>query len=109
MFSCIHGKGDTSRNFLYVSDVSEAFDSILHHGKPGEIYNVGTEFEISVIDLAKFLIHKVCIKPCWAVGHVHITHKYACMCARTQTHRRTHMHIHAHTAKTYMCTYTHDR
>ncbi|KAK2148970.1 hypothetical protein LSH36_473g03000 [Paralvinella palmiformis] len=56
---CIHGKGDTSRNFLYVSDVSEAFDSILHHGKPGEIYNVGTEFEISVIDLAKFLIHKL--------------------------------------------------
>ena len=57
--SCIHGKGDTSRNFLYVSDVSEAFDSILHHGIPGEIYNIGTDFEISVIDLAKYLIHKV--------------------------------------------------
>lgn len=53
---CIHGDGSVSRNFLYVSDVAEAFDVILHHGQAGETYNIGTDFEISVIKLARYLI-----------------------------------------------------
>ena len=47
------------RNFLYCSDVAESFDIILHKGTPGEIYNIGSNDGISVIDLAKYLIQKV--------------------------------------------------
>jgi len=57
--SCIHGNGDVTRNFLYVSDVAEAFDVLFHHGTPGLVYNMGSDFEISVIGLAKLLISKV--------------------------------------------------
>lgn len=57
--SCIHGDGSAVRNFLYVTDMAEAYDTILHSGKPGEIYNIGTDFEISMLDLAKELIIKV--------------------------------------------------
>lgn len=58
-FSFIHGDGKVTRNFLYVSDEVDAFDVILHHGAPGLTYNIGTTFEISVIDLARYLIEKV--------------------------------------------------
>ena len=59
LFSCIHGDGKVTRNFLYVSDVVDAFDVILHRGVPGSTYNIGTTFEISVIDLARYLIQQV--------------------------------------------------
>lgn len=57
--SCIHGNGQTSRHFLYISDAVEAFDTILHRGTPGEIYNIGSDFCISVLELTKLLIAKV--------------------------------------------------
>lgn len=36
-----------SRSFLYVSDVAHAFEIILFKGVLGEIYNIGSRFEIS--------------------------------------------------------------
>jgi dTDP-D-glucose 4,6-dehydratase len=59
IYSCIHGNGRVLRNFLYVSDVANAFDVILHHGTPGMTYNIGSDFEISMLDLARFLVRKV--------------------------------------------------
>jgi len=53
---CIHGKGEGLRNFLHTSDVARAFDIILHKGKIHEIYNIGTDFEISVYEMTKKLI-----------------------------------------------------
>ena len=53
---CIHGSGEGSRNFIHTSDVVKAFDIILHKGVLHEIYNIGTRFEISVMDLAKKII-----------------------------------------------------
>ena len=41
------------RSYLYVEDVAEAFDIVLHKGKTGEIYNVGTNRERTVLDVAK--------------------------------------------------------
>lgn len=61
LFSCIHGSGLQTRNFLYATDVVEAFLTVLKKGKPGEIYNIGTNFEMSVLQLAKELIQLVCI------------------------------------------------
>lgn len=52
----IHGKGDTERSFLFVSDVVRAFELILFYGKIGEIYNIGTDKEYSVIDITKKIV-----------------------------------------------------
>ncbi len=40
------------RSYLYVEDVAEAFDTVLHKGVVGETYNIGTEKERSVLDVA---------------------------------------------------------
>eukprot|EP01095_Lingulamoeba_sp_RSL-Kostka_P012249 TRINITY_DN481_c0_g5_i3.p1 TRINITY_DN481_c0_g5~~TRINITY_DN481_c0_g5_i3.p1 ORF type:complete len:372 (+),score=95.84 TRINITY_DN481_c0_g5_i3:415-1530(+) len=53
---CIHGDGSNKRNYLYVKDVAEAYDTIVHSGKIGSIYNIGSEFECSNLDVAKYLI-----------------------------------------------------
>lgn len=37
----------------------EAFLTVLKKGKPGEIYNIGTSFEMSVLQLARELIQLV--------------------------------------------------
>lgn len=52
----IHGSGNQLRSFLYVDDTVNAFDIILHLGKIGEIYNIGTCEEYSVIDVTKMLV-----------------------------------------------------
>lgn len=52
----IHGDGTNTRNFLYVTDVANAFDVILHKGTPGHIYNIGGKNEISNIKVAKLLL-----------------------------------------------------
>lgn len=52
----IHGEGETERSFLYVDDVVKAFEMILSKGKIGEIYNIGTNYEYSVMEIARRLI-----------------------------------------------------
>jgi len=44
--------------FLFVEDAIKAFDLVLHKGHQGEIYNIGTSFEISTYDLARKLVAK---------------------------------------------------
>ena len=58
-YSYIHGDGRAVRNFVHVSDIANAFDLILHKGQPGETYNMGTESQLSMLELAKDLIKKV--------------------------------------------------
>jgi dTDP-glucose 4,6-dehydratase len=55
----VHGKGRTVRNFIHVDDVSTAIETILRNGRIGEIYNIGTKNEYSVMDIAKKLIHHI--------------------------------------------------
>ena len=57
--SYVHGDGSNSRRYLYVSDVVEALITVLHEGQIGQIYNIGTDFEISNFQLAKYLIDKL--------------------------------------------------
>ncbi|CAG8685213.1 2512_t:CDS:2 [Funneliformis mosseae] len=54
----IHGDGSNSRKYLYVGDLINALDLILHLGHIGEIYNIGTNFEISNLDLAKIFLQQ---------------------------------------------------
>jgi dTDP-glucose 4,6-dehydratase len=52
----IQGQGTAVRGFLHARDTAEAFACILEKGVVGEIYNIGTEDEYSVMDIAKILI-----------------------------------------------------
>jgi UDP-glucose 4,6-dehydratase len=52
----IHGNGASLRSFIYIDDVVNAFDLILHKGKLGEIYNIGTKNEHNIIDIATRII-----------------------------------------------------
>jgi UDP-glucose 4,6-dehydratase len=52
----IHGDGSNTRNFLYVTDVANAFDVILHKGTPGHVYNIGGRNEVPNLEVAKSLL-----------------------------------------------------
>ncbi len=52
----IHGKGDTRRNFIWAEDVASATDCVLRKGVINEIYNIGTNNEYSVLDVATILV-----------------------------------------------------
>lgn len=52
----IHGDGLHTRRYLYAGDAAEAFDTILHRGTMGEIYNVDSAYEYSNIEVAKKLL-----------------------------------------------------
>lgn len=56
---CIHGDGSNTRRYIYGSDVADAIDIILHRGSVGETYNIGTSFEISNLNLARYLIKEM--------------------------------------------------
>jgi dTDP-glucose 4,6-dehydratase len=55
----IHGKTGKIRDFIHTSDVNNAVMTILANGKSGEIYNIGIENPINILDLAKNIIDKV--------------------------------------------------
>ena len=48
----VHGDGGATRSYLYVEDVAEAFETVLLKGKVGETYNIGTQKERTVLDVA---------------------------------------------------------
>lgn len=53
---CLHGEGKSKRSFLFVLDVVSAYDTILHQGVVGEIYNIGASDELTMKELAYKLI-----------------------------------------------------
>lgn len=52
----IYGNGLNVRDWISVNDHCEAVDLIIHNGKSGEIYNVGSNNEISNIDMVKTIL-----------------------------------------------------
>jgi len=54
----LHGSGSARRNFVHTDDVSTAYETILLHGKIGEIYNISAaeNHEYSMLELAQVLI-----------------------------------------------------
>lgn len=48
----IHGNGRHRRSYLYVDDVARAFATILFMGATGEVYNIGTACERTVLSVA---------------------------------------------------------
>jgi len=49
----VHGTGSSVRSYLYVEDVAEAFDAVLHRGVVGDVYNISTQKERSVLEVAQ--------------------------------------------------------
>mmetsp|Transcript_37783 Transcript_37783/g.89711 ORF Transcript_37783/g.89711 Transcript_37783/m.89711 type:complete len:362 (-) Transcript_37783:35-1120(-) len=49
----VHGDGGALRSYLFVEDVAHAFDVVLHKGSNGETYNIGTQKERSVMEVAR--------------------------------------------------------
>jgi len=52
----IQGSGQQKRSFMYVGDVARAFECILFNGIIGQIYNVGTDKEYSILDVANMIL-----------------------------------------------------
>jgi len=51
----VYGKGENTRDWLYVIDHARAIDTVFHTGKNGETYNIGGFNEWKNIDLVKLL------------------------------------------------------
>jgi UDP-glucose 4-epimerase len=54
----IHGDGLQTRSFTYVSDTVRGIAAVLEDGPSGEIFNIGSTHEITIVDLAK-MIHRL--------------------------------------------------
>lgn len=52
----VYGKGINVRDWLHVKDHCSAIDAIIHHGKIGEVYNVGGNNEKTNIDVVKIIL-----------------------------------------------------
>ena len=55
----IQGNGTSVRAFLHAKDTARAFERILCLGKIGEIYNIGSQEEYSVLEIARILIESI--------------------------------------------------
>ncbi|KAI1019911.1 hypothetical protein LB503_006510 [Fusarium chuoi] len=55
----LHGDGTPTRRYLYAGDAADAFDTILHKGQIGQIYNVGSHDEVSNLELCGMLLDRM--------------------------------------------------
>ena len=51
----VYGDGSQTRSFTHVSDTVTAILMLMSNGKSGEIYNVGNDKEISIIEIANLI------------------------------------------------------
>jgi len=55
----LYGDGLNVRDWIHVLDHCAALDRILHHGKDGEIYNIGARKEMPNIEIARLILHSL--------------------------------------------------
>lgn len=55
----LYGAGNNTRRYVYAGDVADAFNTIMHRGTPGEVYNIGSAHEISNRELCGRLIKAI--------------------------------------------------
>ncbi|MDD4772398.1 MAG: dTDP-glucose 4,6-dehydratase [Eubacteriales bacterium] len=51
----VYGEGINVRDWLYVEDHCKAVDLVIHHGRVGEVYNIGGHNEMRNIDIVKMI------------------------------------------------------
>ncbi|GAB7363560.1 hypothetical protein MBLNU230_g3827t1 [Neophaeotheca triangularis] len=59
----IHGDGQHTRRYLHAGDAASAFDTILHRGELGQIYNVDSRDELPNLTLAAKLLRNFGLEP----------------------------------------------
>jgi len=52
----VYGNGDQFREWIFTKDHCNAIDTILHSGKIGEVYNIGTRNRKSNLEVTKFIL-----------------------------------------------------
>ena len=52
----IYGDGLYVRDWIHVRDHCEAIDRVLHHGKEGEVYNIGARQEMPNLEIARRIL-----------------------------------------------------
>lgn len=57
----IYGDGKNVRDWIYVEDHVEAIYLILKYGVPGEVYNIGSGYEVSNLALVYKIVERVCL------------------------------------------------
>jgi len=55
----IFGDGSNIRTWVFMDDYCQAIDKILHKGEVGTIYNIGTPFESSNLELVKIILSEL--------------------------------------------------
>lgn len=55
----LYGDGKNVRDWLYVLDNCDAIDLVMHKGKEGEIYNIGSGNEITNIDITTMILKEL--------------------------------------------------
>lgn len=58
----IHGDGSHSRGYVYVSDMAEAFDVVLHRGVVGGVYNIGSGEEKTNLEVVRACVRASRVK-----------------------------------------------
>jgi len=58
----IYGDGMNVRDWIYVEDHCRALDTVLHHGKEGEVYNIGGRSEKPNLEVVKTVLDQL-VKP----------------------------------------------
>lgn len=52
----VYGNGQDRRNWIYVDDVCQALDLIIAKGRPGEAYNIPSQYEMTNLELVKRIL-----------------------------------------------------
>lgn len=52
----VYGDGMNVRDWLYVGDCCRAVDAVLHRGKSGEVYNIGSRAEKANLEVVRLLL-----------------------------------------------------
>jgi dTDP-glucose 4,6-dehydratase len=52
----LYGDGRNIREWIHVDDHCRAIDLVVEEGKPGEVYNIGSGFELENLELANLLL-----------------------------------------------------
>ena len=55
----VYGKGENTREWIYVKDHCDAILQVYKQGKPGEVYNIGTSVFYKNIELASTVLEKL--------------------------------------------------
>jgi len=55
----VYGDGQQVREWIHVLDHCSAIDKVIHFGTSGEVYNIGSEFEMKNIEVVRLILRKM--------------------------------------------------